>query len=1476
MNLSQIIPGRQGDTLRNLFGAVRRRYWASHNRAHIELPDLQGDEYRDFARTVVAELEGVHGVIWARSNGALRRVIVTWEEDLVELEQLLEVFDQVEHRFNLDPGEYCDESADHPGDDEHLVRGLVRLASSALGTAAGMTMKVLRRKPGSTRLDLAALMSVVDNVPHIRNAVVDKMGRSPAEMSIGLFNPLIQGLGSGPVGPAIDFLYQGTLLMGAIERRFSWLDREPDLCSHPDRVEAPLLDHPPRPVPVPEGPIEAYADDAWNMSLGGFMVGLADTQKLERALTPILDALPKPARYGRGAFCASLSGVFADRGMVVMDPDVLERLDRVDCVIIDDRLLITDRWGLENLYCPQGDPVEAFQKADELLDPHNPEVRQIDGDWALGPADPFDIDPAWEEKLRQKGATGDLLALSRKGEAVALFSLKARTDRVSRSLVKAIKDAGLELIIASDQRLSVDEFHPDRVVERAGLHRFIRHIQRDFQVVSYIGATMPRAMIAADCSVGICREGKPVPWEAHILACQDMEGVLLVMDAIKKARQVSRRCATLAGLGAGIGALTASSGLEDIHPTRVMLSVNAASMVALIYGIFQGRKLKYETYPLPDMAPPWHRLRRADVLQRLDSTGRGIDEATARQRHEGPPQRPPRPIRVLKAIGGELANPLTPVLAAGAAVSAAVGSVTDAGIVGAVIAANGLIGGLSRFEAEDAIYEMSRREIVTVDVCREGRWRSLDDDRLVEGDLIRLEAGDVVPADCRILKARHLEVDESTLTGESLPVPKGPDPSFASNLADRTSMLYDGTAVVAGTVTAVVVATGEATEQGLGQRQTSPRSQRPTGVEARLQEFSELTIPMAGIGGGFLMSLGVLRHRKLKPLIGPAVNLAVAAVPEGLPLLSTAAQLAAARRLSERNVIVQNQSAMEALGGVDTLCIDKTGTLTEGRLRLHRVYDGAHIASPDHWEESHRQVLRDALRATPYTNGSGPLPHATDRAIDHGARHHGLDRGDWDLICELPFKSQLAFHASLGRSEGESMLVVKGSPEEVIPRCVTHRGGKLDDQARAELLTRGDRLAGRGLRLLAVASRQVDVNGSADIDKDQVDELTFRGFVALSDPLRESAAEAVKALRTAGVSLIMLTGDHPETARRIAREVGLDDGSHVVTGDDLDQMDDTELAEVLQSTRVIARMTPTQKVRIVEALQEAGRRVAMTGDGANDAAAIRLADAGIALGAEASTAARRAADLVVIDARIDTIVDALVEGRAMWRSVRDAVAILMGGNLGEIGFMLASGAVHTTPALNARQLLLVNLFTDVAPSLAIALRPPPDISYEQLLHEGPEESLGDVLDRDITWRAFLTASSSFAAWMTARYTLQRRRAPTVGLLTVVFAQLGQTLTVSRPSPAVWAAGIGSAAALLALVETPVISHLLGCKPLGPMGLTTAFSYSAAATAASAIIPRVPGWIDYIDDKLPTPVEPTPEDHLQDFFRATDHLATSLR
>jgi cation-transporting ATPase I len=1023
----------------------------------------------------------------------------------------------------------------------------------------------------------------------------------------------------------------------------------------------------------------------------------------------------------------------------------------------------------------------------------------------------------------------------------------SRLDPLAGALAERVRSAGLALVVAggrSDVRATLGA---ERVVAGgARLATSIRALQADGHGVLLVSAHGHAALAAADCGVGILGADHP-PAAADLLCGPGLEQACFIVEATAVAREVSRRAALLALAGSAVGGAWATVGTGRGATQRALIPVNVSALAAQAGGVWSAVALGRQPAAVSADIADWHAVQPAAVLAGLSSTAAGLSSSEAARRRGPKVAVSSGPVRLARAVTGELVNPLTPLLGLGAALSAAVGSAADAALVGGVVVANAAISGAQRVMTQRSLERLFSLSATTASARRDGTLVSLPATDLVVGDVVEVSAGDVVPADCRVLDTGGVEVDESALTGESVPVRKAAAPVEAEAVAERASMLYEGTTVVSGAAVAVVVATGTATE--VGRSLAGAAEPPPSGVEARLARLTALTVPVTVAAGAAVAGMGLLQRRGARDAIGAGTSLMVAAVPEGLPLLSTVAQQAAARRLSAHGALVRNPRTIEALGRVDVLCFDKTGTLTQGRIGLARVSDGTSDESLESLGAPRRAVLAAALRASPAGRDESDLVHPTDRAVVDGARAAGVRAtdglGSWQPVTELAFESGRGFHAVLGRTPSGPRMAVKGAPEVVLARVGGWRSGEerrpLDRRTRHRLETEAERLAAEGLRVLAVAEGAVDLTDAEmgpGLGETHLEGLDVVGFVALADRVRPTAAAAVDRLRRAGVQISMVTGDHRVTAAAIASELGILDGGRVLTGPELDRLDDAALAAALADSTVFARITPTQKVRIVEAYQRAGRVVAMTGDGANDAAAIRLADAGVALGRRCTPSAREAADLVVTEDRIETIVAAIVEGRAMWTSVRDALAILVGGNLGEVGFTLVAAAATGASPLSARQLLLVNLFTDLVPAMAIAIRPPAHVDPEVLLHEGPDASLGGALARDIALRAVATAGGATGAWLVARGTGRARRARTVALVALVGTQLGQTAVVGGASPLALGATAASAAALVAVVQTPGLSQFFGCAPLDPVGWGIALGAAGAATGAAVAIPRI--------------------------------------
>jgi len=563
--------------------------------------------------------------------------------------------------------------------------------------------------------------------------------------------------------------------------------------------------------------------------------------------------------------------------------------------------------------------------------------------------------------------------------------------------------------------------------------------------------------------------------------------------------------------------------------------------------------------------------------------------------------------------------------------------------------------------------------------------------------------------------------------------------------------------------------------------------------------------------------------------------LLLAGVPEGLPLLTKVGEAGVARRLSSRDAFVRRLSSIEALGRVNVACADKTGTMTKGRLVLSMVTGREHEAKmPGTLPADLRHVLLAAALASPHPDAPDAHAHPTDVAIVQDAMDAGLGREvHVKHEAELAFDPVRSFHATVA----QELLYIKGAPEAVLLRCtsVFQRGEKhpLDESGQHELLEHSRRLAERGLRVLMVAE------GPPDTPLDDPQGLTALGFVGISDPLRPTVQAAVLRCHEAGVRVIMITGDHPATARTIAREAGLlNNGGEVLTATEIAELQNGELDERLEHAVVIARATPLGKLRIIESLQRRGHTVAMTGDGVNDAPALRLADVGVAMGWSGTEVARQTAEVVIADDDFSTLVEAFVEGRSFWHNIRRALGLLLGGNLGELGLVAGATILGTNTPLTARQILAVNAITDILPALAVALQQPEHRNLAGLRREGAA-ALNKPLRNEVLRRGTARTVPALASYLIMLGVNMLPEARSVAFANFVATQLAQTLdsgwaegSLTRP---VFGAVAGSVGVLLAAFTFPSLRDFLQLVMPSPLGWALIGAGALTAVGMSRVL-----------------------------------------
>ncbi|TCR17354.1 cation-translocating P-type ATPase [Streptomyces sp. BK205] len=1358
--------------------------WRAGPRVHVPLRTQETDERADQgqehrARRLAAALAEHPDIVLAYWDRGLGRLVVTAAEGVATDRVVARVAALAERHGLVAAGAQDVEELAHPGDPGSVRTAALALGADAVGVVAAVTGSALRL-PASPRPLTAGVMLLREN-PRFRGWLRGRLGAARTDVALAVVNAAVHGAGQSPTSLLLDGTLRACQLAEALVRTAAFEAVHDDLCV-PDRDSVPG-DPALRPPPLPS-PAQEYAGHASAGSLAGAVAALLVKHDVTEAAEAVLAGSPKAARYGPAAYHAVLSAALSRSGVLVRDPDRLRLLETVGTVLLHPSALRTLGAGAD----PWAEPV---------------------------------LDAARRAGLRVVVVDDPALA-----DFTGLADQVVPAERPLREVVDRLRDES---------------------EDGAGVLTVAR--PQDADVVS--------GLLRGDIAVSLTDGGCAVAWGADVLAPRGLPDVWRLLTAVPAARAVGRRSQTLARSGAALSGLLVAVGESGRGGRRTALPglrhapVDAAAAAALLSGARAALRVAAAGLPHPRPRVAWHALHPDDVRDRLERDAPPeptlVEQTTARVRAGAdtvvrlPVLAPARwSAQLARAVRGELDDPLTPVLAVGSAASAILGSAMDALLVVGALDLNALVGGLQRLRAERALSGLLAQQQQKARVAEPGHDEEphvVDAARLGPGDVVELTLDDVVPADARLLWEDGLEVDESALTGESLPVNKHTDPSPRAPVAERHCMVFEGTTVVAGRARAVVVDTGERTEAARAVA-LAARTPAAGGVQARLQELTRKALPLTMAGGAAVTGLALLRGTPLRQAVSGGVAVAVAAVPEGLPLVATVAQLAAARRLSAHGILVRAPRTLEALGRMDTICFDKTGTLTENRLRLVRVTDPDGTARTP-GEPGADGPLRVAARACPQLDGdSGQRPaHATDEAVLDAA----APDEHWTQLEGLPFEAARGYAAAVGHSGDDTpVLVVKGAPETVLPACA---GLPADAEDRAHSL------AADGLRVLAVARRRLDGDGDGDRDGDghrdgkavleePLRKLEFVGLLGLADVPRETSPALVHGLREAGVRPVVLTGDHPRTAHAIATDLGWPEDATVVTGDELAAADRSARSRMLRDADVVARVAPEQKLQVVEALRDAGRVVGMVGDGANDAAAIRAADIGVGINARGSAAARNAADLVLTGDDLSVLIEAVREGHALWHSVADAIAILIGGNAGEVGFGILGTLLSGAAPLSTRQMLLVNLFTDLFPAMAVAVTP-----TERPTDSGDDPSvdtvLGPALTRQIRARALTTCLGATVAWLIGRFTPgTARRSTTMALCAVVGTQLAQTWADRKESPLVRVTTLGSAAVLFAVVETPGVSSLFGCTPLGPVAWAGVGAAIGLAVAGQRFVPAV--------------------------------------
>ncbi|MEZ5649341.1 MAG: HAD-IC family P-type ATPase [Burkholderiaceae bacterium] len=857
-------------------------------------------------------------------------------------------------------------------------------------------------------------------------------------------------------------------------------------------------------------------------------------------------------------------------------------------------------------------------------------------------------------------------------------------------------------------------------------------------------------------------------------------------------------------------------------------------------------------------APPFHALSTDETLTLVQGSldGLGADEAALRLERHGPNQLPETPGRAawLRFVA-QFHNVLIYVLLVAAAVTATFGHLVDTGVILAVVLVNAVIGFVQEGRAEQAMQAVRGMLAPRSTALRDGRRVSVEATRLVPGDVVLLEAGDRVPADIRVLTARGLSVDEAMLTGESVPVAKhseAVDP--AATLGDRQSMLYSGTFVASGTGRGVVVDTGAATQIGQISGMLSAVETLTTPLVRQMDVFARwLTVFILLVAVVLLVYGATVGHLPFADLFMAVIGLSVAAIPEGLPAVLTITLAVGVQAMARRQVIVRRLPAIETLGAVSVICSDKTGTLTRNEMLAARVETGAALYDVDGDGYAPEGVVRSGAREVdPGTQAALVELGLGAGLCSDAVLHRGADgwrvEGDpmegalvalagkvdgaggrsvrqWTRLDVIPFDAAHRFMAVLTHDvSGARRLFVKGAPEAVLAMCVSERSaaGGSSPLAADRWHARIDRLASQGLRVIAIASRDANAQMGRLEKADLVGSLTLLGLVGLVDPPRPETVAAVAECHAAGIGVKMITGDHAVTAQAIGAQVGLRNTGHVLTGADIEDLDDAELAEAVLQTDVFARTSPRHKLRLVAALQSRGLTVAMTGDGVNDAPALKRADAGIAMGLKGSAVAKESAELVLVDDNFASIVAAVREGRTVYDNIKKVISWTLPTSTGEAMTIIVALFAGLSMPITAVQILWINLITAVTLGLALAFEP----GEPGTMRRPPRRRDEPLLVGTLIWHIVLVSTLFLAAvYGVHSYAVARGESPelarTLSLNMLAVLEIfhlffirnihGASLTwaAARGTRVVWACVLVVTAAQFSVTYVPALQAVFG-------------------------------------------------------------------
>jgi Ca2+-transporting ATPase len=807
-------------------------------------------------------------------------------------------------------------------------------------------------------------------------------------------------------------------------------------------------------------------------------------------------------------------------------------------------------------------------------------------------------------------------------------------------------------------------------------------------------------------------------------------------------------------------------------------------------------------------------------------------------------------------LGNQFASILVALLVGAAAVSFAYGDLLEGAAILAVVILNALVGFYTEFQAKQALDSLRDQTKTFARVRRDGRESKLGAEELVPGDVVELAAGDRIPADLRLIEAAAVKAEESALTGESLPTDKSANPVRAESLlAERSSMMYLGTSMVAGHALGIVTATGSNTELGKIGKLVTEVEESKTPLERRLADLGKrLAVVVVGIAV-LVFAIGILRGAPLAGMVKVAISLAVAAIPEGMPAVTTLVLALGVMRMARQKAIVRKLAAVEALGGVTVIATDKTGTLTENRMtaRVLAFADEQEVEvdEPTKLDPKGELAIKIGVLCNDASlkTSNEHLGDPTETALLEVAGKVGMDVRELQSANprteEIPFDSEAKWMATVHRTANREEAYVKGAPGTIVDMSDRYIGAdgtpvELDSATRERLLELNRKLAARALRVLGLGYKAVDKDRKLDAG------YVFVAFVGMIDPRRPEVRESIEIARDAGIRVVMMTGDQLMTGQAIATEVGMGDSPVAHHARDLAGASPERLATIAQSAQVFARVSPEDKLHIVEALQAAGEVVAVTGDGVNDAPALKRSDIGVAMGIRGTEVAKEAADVVLVDDNFATIVSAIKGGRTIYANIIKFVRFLFTCNLAEVVVVFSATTMGLPLPLFPLAILWVNLVTDVFPAFALAVEPAEPEIMKQRPRPPEEALLSKQFAIRVVGQSLLMGASTLAAyyWALVQYG-EGAHARSVALLALVAVQAAQLFSARSDKHSAFrgilqSRAILAAAAAMALLQllaayVPFLAKALGIAPALPMDWAIVVAASLVPLAVDELI-----------------------------------------